>query len=85
LQLGQDHRSPVPATKGTEQKGQIVSAAGGIDLSFLRSEKDVPDRSRRRKTRTAATGAAIRITQMIAANPASTGTAQKATEMVIRE
>jgi hypothetical protein len=85
LQLGQDHRSPVPATKGTEQKGQIVSAAGGMDLSFLRSEKGVPDRSRRMKRRTAATGAAIRITQLITAKPESTGTVQKATETVIRE
>jgi hypothetical protein len=37
------------------------------------------------KRRTAATGAAIRITQLIMANPESTGTARKATEMVIRE
>ena len=56
-----------------------------MDLSFLRREKGVPDRSRREKTRTVPTGAAIRITQLITANPGSTGTAQKATEMVIRE
>jgi len=75
----------VPATKGTEQKGQMVSAAGGMDLSFLRSEKGVPDRSRRMKRRTAPTGAMIRITQLITENPESTGTAQKATETVTRE
>lgn len=75
----------MPATKGMEQKGQTVSAAGGMDLSFLRSEKGVSDRSRRMKRRTAATGAMIRTIQLIAANPESTGTVQKATETVIRE
>lgn len=75
----------MPATKGMEQKGQIVSAAGDMDLSFLRSEKGVPDRSRRWKRRADPTGAAIRITQLIMAKPESTGTIQKATEMVIRE
>ena len=56
-----------------------------MDLSFLRSEKGVPDRSRRIKRRTAPTGATIRTIQLIAANPESTGTVHKATEMVIRE
>ena len=62
-----------------------MSAAGGMDLSFLRSEKGVPDRSRRKNTRTPPTGATIRTSQLIMANPGSTGTVQKATEMVIRE
>jgi hypothetical protein len=68
-----------------EQKGQIVSAAGGMDLSFLRSENGVRDRRRRTKRRTAATGATILTTQLITANPESTGTVQKTTELVIRE
>jgi hypothetical protein len=68
-----------------EQEGRIVSAAGGMDLSFLRSEKGVLDRSRRMKSRTAPTGAMIRIIQANTANPVSTGTVQKTTELVIRE
>ena len=56
-----------------------------MDLSFLRSEKGVLDRSRRMKRRTAPTGATIRIIQVITANPVSTGTVQKTTELVIRE
>jgi hypothetical protein len=68
-----------------EQKGQIVSAAGGMDLSFLRSEKGVPDRTRRMKRRTAPTGATIRITKLITENPESIGAIQKTTELAIRE
>ena len=66
-----------------EQKGQIVSAAGAMDLSFFRSEKGARDRTRRIKRSIDPTGAAIRITQLIAEEPGSTGTVQKATEILL--